>query len=116
MSKLTAAARLIANSEVRSKTTAAIRKTAAGRTGWEAAPGALARVALLDPSICLEHMLVRISVNPAIADAACPSCGHAWHTIDDGDVDAAISYVVEQSWGAVAEAIYPAPATPAAEA
>ena len=103
---LSAAAKITGNEEFRAKVSAAIRNTAASRYDREGLSGRLAKVALLDPSIPLEHMLVRLAANVTITEPACPACGNAWKTAD-GTIDAAILYVVDTEWDAVAAILYP---------
>lgn len=103
---LSAASKITGNEEFRGKVTAAIRNAAATRYDRDGLSGRLARVALLDPTIPLEHMLVRLAANTSITDPACPACGNAWKTAD-GTIDAAILYVVDTEWDKVAAIIYP---------
>ena len=107
MSNLSATAKLATNPEVRDKVAAAIRNAAAGKYAASGKAGRLARVALLDPTIPLEHLLVRIAADATITGPACPACGHAWETDGGTPIDDAISYVVDTQWDAVAEIIYP---------
>ena len=105
---LLSAARVADNQIIRDRVTAAIRQTAAARYDDTGVPGQLARVCLLDPSIALQHMLVRVASNVAIANAACPACGHV-ETVDQASPDGAISYVVSSEWDEVAGIVYPQP-------
>lgn len=106
MDNLSAAKKLQTNPDVVAKVESAIRITAAARYEWAGKAGQLAKVSLLDPTIPLAFFAAYMSTNSTITADACPSCGYAWHTAD-GDIDAAIMYVVGDRWEAVANKIYP---------
>ena len=104
---LLSAARVADNQIIRDRVTAAIRQTAAARYDDTGVSGQLARVCLLDPSIALQHMLVRIAADSTLTSNACPSCGFAWVNDAGQPIDDAIRYVVDSQWDAVAVIVYP---------
>lgn len=103
MSNLIGSSKIIDNQTVRARTTAAVRQTAAEKSGTDGASGRLAAAALQDPELAVNRFLVRIATNTAIADAACVDCGYP----DVQDTD--ILYVVSAAWDEIAAAEFPDP-------
>lgn len=103
MANLIGSSKIVDNSTVRARATAAIRQSAAERVGADGAPGRLARAALQNPEFVVPAFLVRLATNPAIAGAACIDCGYA----DVLDTD--FLYVIAASWDEIAASEFPDP-------
>lgn len=101
MTNLLGSSKILDNASMRARTSAAVRQTAATKTSEAGAVGQLARAALLNPEFVIPAFLTRISVNVAVAEAACTDCGYAG--VADGD----LLYVVAAAWAEVAEVEYP---------
>ena len=102
MSNLIGSSKILDNATMRARTSAAIRRTASEKIEEEeGSAGALAKAALLNPEFVIPAFLTRISVNPAVTEAACVDCGYA--DVADGD----LLYVVSEAWADVAAGEFP---------
>lgn len=101
MSNLIGSSKILDNATMRARTSAAIRRTASEKIEAEGADGRLAKAALLNPEFVIPAFLTRISVNPAVTEAACVDCGYA--DVSDGD----LLYVVSEAWADVAAGEFP---------
>lgn len=101
MSNLIGSSKILDNATMRARTSAAIRRTASEKIEAEGADGRLAKAALLNPEFVIPAFLTRISVNPAVTEAACVDCGYA--DVADGD----LLYVVSEAWADVAAGEFP---------
>lgn len=101
MSNLIGSSKILDNATMRARTSAAIRRTASEKIEEEGADGRLAKAALLNPEFVIPAFLTRISVNPAVTEAACVDCGYA--DVADGD----LLYVVSEAWADVAAGEFP---------
>ena len=102
MSNLIGSSKILDNATMRARTSAAIRRTASEKIEAEGADGRLAKAALLNPEFVIPAFLTRISVNPAVTEAAGVDCGYA--DVADGD----LLYVVSEAWADVAAGAFPA--------
>lgn len=101
MSNLIGSSKILDNATMRARTSAAIRRTASEKIEAEGADGRLAKAALLNPEFVIPAFLTRISVNPAVTEAACVDCGYA--DVADGD----LLYIVAAGWADVAAGEFP---------
>lgn len=106
---LLAAQALITNAELVSRVTAAIRKTADARIGWEGAAGDLARAAYRAPDAVVPSFMLRLATNGEVTAAACAACGHV-ETIGAQPVDTTIEWIVGDAWDSIATDLYGVPA------
>lgn len=101
MSNLIGSSKILDNTSMRARTSAAIRQTAAAKAGEGGAAGHLAQAALLNPEFVIPAFLTRISVNSAAAAEACVDCGYAG--VADGD----LLYIIAEAWSEVAAGEFP---------
>lgn len=106
---LLAAQALITNAELVSRVTAAIRKTANDRIGWEGPAGDLARAAYRAPDTVAPSFMLRLATNGEVTAAACAACGHV-ETIGGEPVDSTIEWIIGDAWDAIAADLYGVPA------